>query len=397
METPKLQWSGIDQMTLGIGAHMPEETHKPLLEQLTTAKALAATDQPQKWSLMAGLFIPLHYGNKRYPLALADQDTAFFFNRQHAPIRATPNIMVELSPRFTTRRDIDQTAAHVHALLEELGFTIDWIKPSRVDLACDISCGRDQCYQDYFDHMHQRKYTTAARTQQQIEREDDKVTNDLINKGNRLEYFRIGAGALILRIYNKTQELKVHSEKLWETLLWENPSVGNVTRVEFQLRRDQLNIMPLNTLESLKDLGPAWAWLTSEWFKLHTRSENGDHRVRPITEFWKTVQSAQPAAVARTPVKHTTPNALERINQGMGNITSALAQLYPETPDISEARIMTNIVKLWKETSKTAEPKLWDTVATRREKIRLQQRDHLIADQPPSKETCPSDGRPEKR
>ncbi len=385
MENPKLQWSGIDQLTLGIGAHMPEATHKKFIEQLSEAKALANEDQPQKWKLMAGTFMPT-YGTQRYPLGLADQNTRFCFNRQHKPMQATPNIMVDLSPRFITCHDIDQAEGHIYALLEELGFTVDWIKPSRVDIACDISCDRDQAYEDYFAYPHQTKYTTVARTQQEIEKHPDEIARDLINKGSRLEYFRIGAGPMLLRIYNKTQELKIHSEKTWETLLWNKPTEQHVTRVEFQMRREHLKLMPLNNLASLKELKHPWAWLTKEYFKMHTQAETGDHRVRPITDFWKTVQAAQPAAVPRKPIKSITPNANQRINQGMGNIVTALAQLYPETPDLSEARALHIVSKIWKETSASAKPKLWDAVGTRREKMKLLLKDHLLSDTPPDKE-----------
>ncbi len=391
MDNPQLQWSGIDTLKLGIGAHWPETTHEMLIETLTQAQATARADEPTKWELLAGTFIPQPYGRKKYKFGLADQSSQFYFTSEPKPDGHTPNIWLELGPRFTTIRDIDQTDGHARCTLEELGATIDWIKPSELHLTCDISADRPQDYSDYFDTAHQPKWTTRARTLHAIEREELAMPEQMISKGRRLEYFRIGSGPLQLRIYNKTQELKIHSEKLWENLLWKNPLADNVTRVEFQIRREKLNDFNIQTLENLKNVDELWAYLTQNWFRLNTKATKHGNAT-PITQFWQTATDAKPKAEARKPIKKVTPNALERVNQGMGNITSALAQLYPETPDISEARIMTTILQLWKQTCKSSQPKLWDAVNNRREKIKMKLRAHTIADQPPTNEKTTTGG-----
>ncbi len=381
MNNPILQWSGIDTLKVGVGVIWPETDHAILMQHFEEAQRQARQDNAEPWRMLAGTFVPTAYGRKKYRFGLQDQSSQFYLTTEAEPDGTTPNVWVELGPRFTTIRDIDQTEGHINATLNEIGGRVQWIKPSELHLTADIQCDEPIEPNDFYDENFKPKWTTRARTTNAIIKEEIQTPENHITKGQRMEYIRIGAGPLQVRIYNKTQELKIRTEKLWEKLLWHNPLAEHVTRVEFQIRREKLKEFDINNLEMMRDLAPIWKYLTTQWFQIQDKPTKARNH-QPPNRFWETVISAQPEAEARIPRKRIVPNALARVCQGMGNITTALAQLYASTPEqISEQDAMNKMVHLWKITSEQARPNLWDAVDQRREKLRMQMRAHVINDE----------------
>jgi hypothetical protein len=111
--------------------------------------------------------------------------------------------------------------------------------------------------------------------------------------GYRGTGYKIGKGALVARIYDKSLEIKA-SQKEWFKDIWRFNGWDEKTpviRVEFQARREFLKEMSVEGFESLSEyLADIWRYCTADW--LTVRVPTGDsHRHRwPIAEWWKALQ-----------------------------------------------------------------------------------------------------------
>ncbi|MHB1769409.1 MAG: hypothetical protein ACYCUV_16335 [Phycisphaerae bacterium] len=382
MDNPKLEWSGIDTLKLGLGVKWTDLTnHALVMNQLQQMQQNARENKPNEWNLMS---LPraasAPYGRKKYKYCLGNGGTYLYFTTDPEPTDQTPNVMVELQPIYTTRRDLEHCHFHLHAIIDELGGKIAWIKPSELHVTADISTRTPQHYNDYYDEKERPKFTARGRTIR-TNTEPALPEETMIRNGRRLNYFRIGGSEMLLRIYNKTQELKVHPEKQWEAQNWNNPDAPHVTRVEFQIRREKLKQFDINSLTELNDrINGTWAYLTRAWFQLHDAPHTSHKTEQPPSEFWETVISARPQTEPIQPRKKIVPNIIARVNQGIGNLITAYAHGYETTPDWTEEEAMAQSLALWREHSKEGYAGLWPAVRKRRTKFVQQMRAQIEAE-----------------
>lgn len=387
MENPELQWSGIDTLKLGLGITWTDLTnHQLVINQLTNMQTAARENKPNQWDLMSiPRAVTLPYGRKKYKYSLGNGGTTLFFTEEPEPQENTPNVMMELQPIYCTRRSLEHLHYHLETIINELGAKVSWIKPSELHLTCDIATSRDMQITDFLDHNQAHKYTARARQARYIEIENttlDEETNETILHGRKTRYFRIGSSDLMLRIYNKTSELKAHPEKAWEAQNWKNPKAPHVTRVEFQIRRQKLHEFEIETLNDLQQKADGtWAYLTKAWFQLQDHPNKGTNWNQPPNEFWQTVISAKPASPPNKPIIKIVPNVQTRINAAMGNLISAYAIAQPERPtDWNDEKAMTDILLNWQEKSPNARNGLWAAIEERQEKLTRLMRNQINAD-----------------
>lgn len=161
----------------------------------------------------------------------------------------------------------------------------------------------------------------------------------------------IGAGDLMLRIYDKVEELKNSTHKqttfadIWGLRSFDqNP----VTRVEFQLRKRvlrQLKPRPDETLDDLvKALDSIWHYCTSDWCRLTTKSVDRNHHQSraAIHPFWQLVQSVNWSGgntVIRS--KCCPQKDILRLRQQARGIIMSIAAIDGLPPDDIEAIIAT--------------------------------------------------------
>jgi hypothetical protein len=161
-------------------------------------------------------------------------------------------------------------------LMRQLGFVE--VTVSRVDLFADFE--GFAMVRDDLDRF------VGRATARQYYEEDERWTGFAFGKRK--------TGTISARIYDKTEELRVHRNGYWAEL-WGRPIEGPpVTRVEFELNATALREFQLRTAtEVLESVGSLWAWLTSNWLTL--REPTGDEtRSRwPITTPWQSVQRAR--------------------------------------------------------------------------------------------------------
>ena len=116
---------------------------------------------------------------------------------------------------------------------------------------------------------------------------------------NTINYMSFGKGDLMLRIYDKTSELKKNAAKavvfhnVWTKKIGCVPD--HVTRVEYQLRRPVFKEMNIHTVDDLRNCQNAvWAYCTDDWTRFCSGEVDRDnkHQSRSVPAFlWSVVQS----------------------------------------------------------------------------------------------------------
>lgn len=113
-------------------------------------------------------------------------------------------------------------------------------------------------------------------------------------QGKKFSGFTFGKGSLHARIYNKTLEIK-KSLKGWFYQIWDEAGWDlkkEIWRVEFQLRREVLKELGINSFEDLmKKENSLWIYLTTKFLVI--KSPKGENVTRwPIKRKWVIVQKA---------------------------------------------------------------------------------------------------------
>ncbi|MCL5023410.1 MAG: hypothetical protein M1497_08620 [Nitrospirae bacterium] len=115
--------------------------------------------------------------------------------------------------------------------------------------------------------------------------------------GDRITGWQFGGHDLMVRIYNKSLEVK-KSHKEWFHELWEKGGwdvESEIARTEFQLGRGFLQEFGITTFESFEQaLGDIFRYLTQEWFTVREPIEDRNKSRWPVTAFWSEVQGALP-------------------------------------------------------------------------------------------------------
>ena len=153
-------------------------------------------------------------------------------------------------------------------------------------------------------------------------------------------YFGSGTtGKIMCRIYNKTLEVKQKGQKLWFFDIWKDKKLNpdKVWNVEFQISRDFLKEVKLNTVEEVFDnLKTLWQYCTKAWIEKKILDRTRIERCSTAPE-WLSIQKAfddfkGKGLIARDKQMNTSAFAL--IPGTIGNITSYAARA--EVTDIEQ-------------------------------------------------------------
>lgn len=123
--------------------------------------------------------------------------------------------------------------------------------------------------------------------------EDNFVSNfmkDNQHRSNRVvQTFRLGQGDLVLRCYNKSDEIKESSSKIWLYELWGRES--EVWRIEWQARKEWLRNYGIKTVSDLNlNQGQLLQFLVNEHTKLCIKSSDSNRSRWPLHPLWLDLQ-----------------------------------------------------------------------------------------------------------
>jgi hypothetical protein len=161
-------------------------------------------------------------------------------------------------------------------------------------------------------------------------------------KNGKVQTFRIGEGDLVLRVYNKCDEIKERSAKTWFYDLWKQDH--DVWRIEWQARKEWLRLVGIRTFEDLKERqGDLLRLLVKEHTTLRTKTEDSNRSRWPLHPLWQDLQerAAQMEGLGVVRELHMAGRLDERMNRitislyGYMKRIAAIYSLQGKTPAIS--------------------------------------------------------------
>lgn len=268
------------------------------------------------------------HGTKGYSWILLSNDYVLKIGKP-SEIKARPSLMIEIRSEVLWRKGPKAAVDWIIRLLRDLGASIKFIKPSRVDFCIDILLPSEMWSEKLMDQSVTR------------------ATDVSFYKTNTtFTGVRIGKGDLSARIYDKGFEIITRSKKTWMFPIWDLdqvPSGQKVIRIEFQLRRPVLNSFlidsPTDLFENEKNM---WVYLTN-WLKFQDRPGK-HHTQRNTVEWWVQVQDGYHGAQGAKPAVRSYALKIQReqiSNLMLGFATSLMAIKLEEENAVNNQRVTT--------------------------------------------------------
>jgi hypothetical protein len=214
------------------------------------------------------------YGVQGYEWLLRSGDVVLLIGNWLEP-HSRPSMIVEISSEMLWRVGAERAVDMVLVLVESLGARIEKVRARRLDACADVLLPQHLWTAELFQHAVARARHKA-----------------LYDDGELLSGWQIGRGAIVGRLYDKPHEL-VKSGKGWMFDVWglrEVPLGWRIIRVEFQLRREALKDLGIDSMQDgLKLQANLWAYCTEEWLKFQTRPGT-HHTQRQTLPWWRVVQ-----------------------------------------------------------------------------------------------------------
>ena len=105
-------------------------------------------------------------------------------------------------------------------------------------------------------------------------------------KDSKVQTFTFGRDEIVLRVYNKSDEIKEASKKYWMHLFWQEQT-ENVWRVEWLVRKETLKRFGLRTFQDLfEGYGDVLRYLMSEHTSLRIKNEDSNRSRWPVHPLW---------------------------------------------------------------------------------------------------------------
>jgi len=109
-------------------------------------------------------------------------------------------------------------------------------------------------------------------------------------KNRQVQTFRFGEGELVLRIYNKVDEIQEKSAKTWFFDLW--GCKENVWRIEWQVRKEWLRTFGIRTFADLEERqGDLLRVLVNDHTTLRIKTEDSNRSRWPLHPLWQDLQA----------------------------------------------------------------------------------------------------------
>ncbi|MCI5143939.1 MAG: hypothetical protein D3923_00085 [Candidatus Electrothrix sp. AR3] len=225
-------------------------------------------------------------GTSNYPYLLSCGDIRLLFSNHQADSQF-PNCRIEIGSMSCWNPGFQQLFDKIVRWLRCWGGTIRKQLPSEFHMAVDLL---DVDFnQTGFDNI--RRWVTKANQY------------NIHGEYRTPNYIAFGKGQFMLRIYNKTGELKEGSKKesffhaLWAEHVQALPP-KKVTRIEFQIRRTKIKELQIKTVGELaKKLNSIWNYCVNKWCRfcatdISEEDRKNNNQQRYTTAFiWEFVRS----------------------------------------------------------------------------------------------------------
>ncbi len=277
--SPLILASGFDTLNLAIDVHWK---NTDFFDLLTRAK-----DQAKETRKDVPIEIPSDsknyhwnvnvksHGTNGYEWLIGNKEFTLKIGAWRQP-HCKPSILAEIRSEALWHLGAESALQNIILLLLAQGGTKILIKPSRVDLCADVLMLEDSWGTNLLDYARTRSTYIATHFSHR-----------------KLTGISIAKGAISARLYDKPLEIQEQSNKFWMYDIWglsEVPEGRKVIRVEYQLRREMLGQLAINTIDDLfLHYDKIWAYCTQKWLKFQTPGKH--HTQRKILPWWKTLQN----------------------------------------------------------------------------------------------------------
>jgi len=220
-----------------------------------------------------------------YAFVLRSGQADFKISRQEEPYQQTPNVFVDFGSASLMDGGISEVRSHVEDVIRRLGGRLLWDKVSRVDLATDLP---GVGVSEFCEMVYRDQYLCRARKW------------DLHGEGHKTGVTLGAGGDVVCRIYDKLYEVTrahpdAHKLKLLEERRWGGPQ-EQATRVEFQLRREALMSLDVDSLADYqKNRAAICVYLVEKWLRFLSEIPDRDNHNTQRTEshpLWEKVSRA---------------------------------------------------------------------------------------------------------
>ncbi len=297
--------SGFDRLKIGLYVDFKSEKFIDILDIHKTSAVENNSPVDVSFSPHGDQVFLMHTTGRKggYAYHFSRGDVHVFVSRRKD--FTTPNVWVDIGSESCWSPSYDSVLDGVKSLLHDYDGDVIKDTVSEVHLCCDV-VGQDieelpidngrywitraTKFSAYFDRDNLEGVQLMQDQGTLVEPEDKR-------EFPHTEGVQVGKGDILLRIYDKVLELKKNKSKQGLfAALWNQSEFDNtpITRIEFQLRRQVLKQMSINSLADLetKKCG-LWSYCSKEWarlslFDIDRRNRHQDRAV--IHPFWEYVQ-----------------------------------------------------------------------------------------------------------
>ncbi|NUO09811.1 MAG: hypothetical protein HUU08_14230 [Candidatus Brocadia sp.] len=231
--------------------------------------------------------------------------------------KVLPKIYVQISSELLTGYGPDNSINKLREIVNRLLEGIEEETISRADIFVDFNTDEE------LEKIENTSWVTRAKKL-------SKYWN-----GGLFTGLSIGLGGIIsARIYDKTIEIeesrKDYLKEIWEKQGWD--TFQRVWRLEFQLRRECLGQMSINTFSSLMEkVNALWVYCASDWLRLAVKGDTVNRTRWTTNPMWEKIQGVRIndgklTGILRQVNKSRIPSDKALYEIGMGFITSFAAK-----------------------------------------------------------------------
>jgi hypothetical protein len=229
--------------------------------------------------------------------------------------QSRPSMLIKIYSQTLWLYGVIEAVDRILTLLACAGCKVKEAKLSRVDLCVDILLPKSLWKSNLIKHRVSWAENYAFH-----------------GAGKEMSGFTIGQGGVFsARIYDKEREIRCKSKKFWMFDVWqvkEIPKRCHAIRVEFQLRREAILELGMNTVWSfVNNPRNVWAYCTRSWLKFQDDPKL-HHTLQTTLPFWVTVQNGFLGGQEEQPVLRAKMVNVKReqlSQQLMGQLTSLIA------------------------------------------------------------------------
>jgi len=279
-ETGHVVGSGVDKLVLAVDLFWRSTEFFKVLDQLK--KEAAEKECPAPGVLHSpehGFTWPFQvssFGKDGYQWLLTSPEFAVKLGDWMQP-GSRPSAMIEISSEALWMNGVVESIDKILTLLNHAGGHAGNTKVSRIDLCVDL--------------LVQATLWSPRLRDYAVTKSRRKSNHDV---GRSFSGFEFGRGQIKCRMYDKVLEIVQKSKKTWFFDIWniiqeEMPEELRIIRIEFQLRREALKELGLDSVwEFTNHPRNLWAYCV-DWLKF-TDDPTKDPREQVILPFWTTVQ-----------------------------------------------------------------------------------------------------------